>query len=151
MGDYQDFCESNGGCASDPDFMDNWLSENCHEESTSSFFLKNTQNKEIEYKAIKTFNYTSIKNEYELTELEIIQIKQYMDVFVDHKFIEQKEVNNFITEKKGWGEFSEIRSMNDHGEHKNIPGILPKFYSVTCAVLNLTRGNGAQLTKATKY
>ena len=25
MGDYQDFCESFGGCASDPDFMDDWL------------------------------------------------------------------------------------------------------------------------------
>ena len=25
MGDYQDFCEAYGGCASDPDFMDNWL------------------------------------------------------------------------------------------------------------------------------
>lgn len=25
MGDYQDFCESFGGCAGDPDFMDNWL------------------------------------------------------------------------------------------------------------------------------
>ncbi|GAB3535644.1 hypothetical protein [Photobacterium alginatilyticum] len=25
MGDYSDFCESFGGSASDPDFMDNWL------------------------------------------------------------------------------------------------------------------------------
>ena len=27
MGDYQDFCESFGGCASDPDFMDKWMDE----------------------------------------------------------------------------------------------------------------------------
>ena len=25
MGDYQDFCESYGGCASDPNFMDEWI------------------------------------------------------------------------------------------------------------------------------
>ena len=25
MSDYEDFCESYGGCASDPDFMDDWL------------------------------------------------------------------------------------------------------------------------------
>jgi hypothetical protein len=151
MGDYQDFCESNGGSASDPDFMDNWLSENCREEPPRSFSKKDTPRKSIEYKAIKSFNYTSIKNEYKLTELEIIQIKKYMDVFVDNKFIEQKEANSFITEKRDWGMFSEIRSMNDHGEHKGIPGILPKFYRVTCEILNLTKGNGAHLTKATKY
>ena len=28
MGDYEDFCESFGGDAGDPDFMDNWLYEN---------------------------------------------------------------------------------------------------------------------------
>ncbi|WP_208669496.1 hypothetical protein [Pseudomonas arsenicoxydans] len=27
MSDYQDFCESFGGCASDPDFMDKWMEE----------------------------------------------------------------------------------------------------------------------------
>lgn len=27
MSDYQDFCESFGGCASDPDFMDKWMDE----------------------------------------------------------------------------------------------------------------------------
>lgn len=27
MSDYQVFCESFGGCASDPDFMDNWMEE----------------------------------------------------------------------------------------------------------------------------
>lgn len=27
MSDYQDFCESFGGCASDPDFMDSWFNE----------------------------------------------------------------------------------------------------------------------------
>ena len=32
MGDYQDFCESFGGCASDPDFMDKWIDEYLVEE-----------------------------------------------------------------------------------------------------------------------
>lgn len=27
MSDYQNFCESFGGCASDPDFMDKWMEE----------------------------------------------------------------------------------------------------------------------------
>ncbi len=33
MGDYQDFCESFGGDASDSDFMDNWLDEYANEET----------------------------------------------------------------------------------------------------------------------
>ncbi len=32
MSDYQDFCESYGGCASDPDFMDKWLDEYANDE-----------------------------------------------------------------------------------------------------------------------
>lgn len=151
MSDYQDFCESNGGCASDPDFMDNWLSESCSEDSSRASSKKNILEKNIEYKAITKFNYTNIKKEYELTELEFYQIKKYMDIFVDNKFIDQKDTNNYITEKKYWNKFSEIRSLNDHGEHKEIPGILPKFYRVTCDILKLTKGRGAQLTKATKY
>jgi hypothetical protein len=33
MGDYSDFCESYGGSASDPDFMDNWLEEHASPSS----------------------------------------------------------------------------------------------------------------------
>ncbi|MBE8232090.1 MAG: hypothetical protein HAW67_00030 [Endozoicomonadaceae bacterium] len=147
MGDYEDFCEYYGGSAGDPDFMDNWLNEHC----SPSFLKKRKPQKNIEYEEIKKLNYTSIQNEYDLTESEVFQIKKYMDIFTDNKFIEQKQTNNFITEKKCWNEFSDIRSMNDHGEHKNIPGILPKFYKITCEILKLTKGNGTQLTKATKY
>ena len=30
MGDYADFCESFGGSASDPDFMDRWMEEHVY-------------------------------------------------------------------------------------------------------------------------
>jgi len=33
VSDYQDFCESFGGCASDPDFMDKWMDEYLADEA----------------------------------------------------------------------------------------------------------------------
>lgn len=142
MSDYQDFCEAFGGSASDPDFMDNWLAEHCGEISKAST--------EIQSKA-KTFNYESLLVEYNLSKAEMDQIKSYMAIYSEHNFKTQKAENNYITENNRWDEFPDIRSLNDHGLYTNIPGIFPKYYRITCEILKITKGNGAQLTKATKY
>jgi len=36
MSDYQDFCESYGGCASDPDFMDDWMDQYLSSDNTET-------------------------------------------------------------------------------------------------------------------
>ena len=61
MSDYQDFCEAFGGCASDPDFMDNWLAEYGNDSS-------------IKYR-LAQFDYTDIAKKYDLSNNEIEQVQ----------------------------------------------------------------------------
>ncbi|MBK3456713.1 MULTISPECIES: hypothetical protein [Pseudomonas] len=142
MSDYRDFCEAFGGSASDPDFMDNWLAEHCTETPPKQSDLQSK---------IESFDYESLLVKYKLTKEEMVQIKNYMIIYGSNNFNTQKMANNFITANNLWDEFPSIRSLNDHGSHKNIPGILPKFYRITCAVLEIVEGGGEKLTKATKY
>ena len=137
MGDYQDFCEAYGGCASDPDFMDNWLAEYAGDDSIKSHISK--------------FDYTNLIAKYKLTSNEVQQIRSYMNIYCEHNFKYQKDAKRFITNENRWDEFPDIRSLNEHGSYKDVPGILPKFYRITCEILDITKGNGAPLTKATKY
>ena len=137
MSDYQDFCEAFGGCTSDPDFMDNWLAEYGNDSS-------------IKYRLVQ-FDYTDIAKKYDLSNNEIEQIQGYMNIYNVHNIKSQKEADKFITNKSRWGELPDIRSLNDHGAYKNVPDILPKFYRITCEILDITKGNGAPLIKATKY
>lgn len=99
---------------------------------------------------IESFNYNGLLTKYSLTKEEVIQIKNYIGIYLGNNFKTQKAANNYISERKLWGEFSDIRSLNDHGSYKNIPGISPKFYRITCKILKID-GGGAQLTKATRY
>jgi len=41
MSDYQDFCESFGGCASDPDFMDKWMNQYLVDEVKTNSTIQN--------------------------------------------------------------------------------------------------------------
>ena len=43
MGDYQDFCEAYGGCASDPDFMDNWLDKYARDDAPNKAVKSHAQ------------------------------------------------------------------------------------------------------------
>lgn len=142
MSDYQDFCEAFGGSVCDPDFMDNWLAEHSGDVSKTS--------SELQAKII-AFDYESLLVECSLSKAEMVQIKSYMAIYSEHNFKTQKATNNYITDTKRWDEFPDIRSLNDHGSYTNIPGILPKFYRITCEILKITKGHGAHLTKATKY
>lgn len=143
MSDYQDFCDSYGGCASDPDFMTNWTMSSVNSEKSSA---------PSEMKVnIYSFNYNILMDSYDLSIDDIKQVKKYLKIYSDNKFNSQKEANNYITENKLWGEFCSIRSLNDHGEYKDVPGITPKAYRITCEIIKVTKGNGAKLTNYKKY
>lgn len=79
------------------------------------------------------------------------EIKKYIDLFKDNKFKEHYEVNNYITKNGFWNDFSNIRSLNDHGIYKEIPGILPKFYAIVCKELEIDGAGGTSLDKANRY
>jgi hypothetical protein len=88
---------------------------------------------------------------YSLTDLEINQVRRYVGIFRSNLFQEHYEVNNFITNHGLWNQFFKIRSLNDHGLHKGIPGILPKYFKVVCELLAITGACGAPLDKAEPY
>ena len=88
---------------------------------------------------------------YNLSSIEFEQIKRYISIYKENSFQEHYEVNQYITNNDLWDEFSKIRSLNDHGSHKGIPGILPKFYGVACKMLNISGADGAPLDKAEPY
>jgi len=91
------------------------------------------------------------RSPYDLSLLESSQIKEYIEIYKEQSFEEHYEVNNFISNHNMWNRFSEIRSLNDHGKHKNIPGILPKFYAIVCEMLQIEGADGAPLEKSQKY
>ena len=79
------------------------------------------------------------------------EVKQYIKIFKDNNFKEHYEVNVYISQNKLWDDFSNIRSLNDHGDYKEIPGILPKFYAIICKELDIDGAGGHSLDKANPY
>ncbi|MGB3917610.1 hypothetical protein J9253_01100 [Thiothrix litoralis] len=125
-----------------PNFMNTpYFGESCRNNECKSYLPP----------TVNLFDYENLAIEYNLSRKEVDQIKNYIAIYSEHDFKNQSSTNNYITKSKRWDEFSEIRSLNDHGLHTNIPGILPKFYKITCEIFKISKGNGAQLTKATKY
>ena len=92
-----------------------------------------------------------IISSYNLTSKEKSQVLEYIEIYKRESFEEHWQVNRYITNNNLWDSFSEIRSLNDHGDHKRIPGILPRFYGIVCNVLNIGGSNGASLDKSEKY
>lgn len=79
------------------------------------------------------------------------EINHYTKIFLENGFKEHYEVNRYISKMNLWDEFQNIRSLNDHGENKNIPGILPKFYAIVCKKLEITGAGGTPLDQAKHY
>jgi|GEM_PF-2694752 len=92
-----------------------------------------------------------LKRRYNLSLNELEQVEKYIDIYKNNSFKEHFEVNHYISENNLWGDFTAIRSLNDHGENKGILGILPKFYSVVCDILGITGSDGAPLEKSARY
>ena len=96
-------------------------------------------------------SFDQVRQDYDLSDAEIAELKEYTGIFIENKFHLHYEVNQFINEHKRWGDFPCIRSLNDHGDSKGIRGILPKFFKVVCVLLGVDGENGAPLDKAKKY
>lgn len=138
MGDYADFCESYGGSASDPDFMDKWLDQ--YASGTESLDKYISKSEEIKF-----------KSKYNLPDKAWSQIKEYVFIFKKNSLRKHHEVNSHITEHGLWDNFTEIRSMNDHGNDKIVHGITRMHFKVICQILEITGGNGDPLIKSEKY
>ena len=138
MGDYADFCESYGGTANDPDFMDRWLDQYASgSTSVDRYISKSEESKFI--------------SEYDLSDIEWQQVKSYVAIFIDQSLKKHHEVNNYITGQDQWDKFTEIRSMNDHGNGKVVHGITRKHFKLICEILEITGGDGDPLLHDERY
>lgn len=82
---------------------------------------------------------------------ETAEVNDYMKIFRDNVFSTHIEVNEYITDNNLWDQFSRIRSLNDHGSHKNIRGIQPKYFHIVCQLLGITGEGGLPLDFYKKY
>ena len=138
MGDYSDFCQSYCVCVSDPEFMDKWLNQyTSGTESISKFISKKEE--------------LHFKSEYGLSDIAWQQVKEYVSIYRDNSFTKHHEVNNYITNNGLWGRFTEMRSMNDHGNDKVVKGITRMYFRLICELLKITGEDGDPLINAEKY
>lgn len=86
-----------------------------------------------------------------LSEQEEREIRAYVDIFKQSGFSEHFEVNKFISANALWDEFPLIRSLNDHGDLKNIKGIQPKYFELICQILKISGNNGRPLDTYRTY
>ena len=92
-----------------------------------------------------------IDKKFNLSSSETDEVKSYIKIFQEQKCEQHFQVNHFITRNRLWDKFPTMRSLNDHGKNKGIPGILPKYYSIVCDVLNIDGCGGEKLDKSTHY
>lgn len=138
MGDYADFCESYGGSANDPDFMDQWLDKYASGSASVDRYISKSEE-------------AKFVSDYSLSDLEWRQIKDYVAIFKDHSLQKHHEVNNHISSHGQWDNFTEIRSINDHGNGKIVHGITRKHFKLICEILEITGGDGDPLLHDERY
>lgn len=93
---------------------------------------------------------STIQGEY-LSKDEQSEINKYITIFRENGFTKHYEVNNFINENNMWDEFTTIRSLNDHGIHKEIEGIEPRYFAIICHILSISGEGGSPLDSYKKY
>ena len=86
-----------------------------------------------------------------LSSNEAKEINEYIKIFRDHGCAKHHEVNEIIAQKGEWDSFKSIRSLNDHGEHKEIEGIQPQYFEIVCNILKLSGESGLPLDSFQKY
>lgn len=86
-----------------------------------------------------------------LTNSETEEINAYIKIYRENSFSKHFEVNRFISDNDLWCKFPTIRSLNNHGEHKDIPGIEPKYFEVICQLLDISGEGGLSLDAYRKY
>lgn len=86
-----------------------------------------------------------------LTTIETKEIDDYIKLYRENSFSKHFEVNEYILDNNLWGEFPTIRSLNDHGNYKEIHGIQPKYFEVVCRLLGISGEGGLPLDAYKKY
>lgn len=86
-----------------------------------------------------------------LTSNESKEVNDYISIFKSNNLTEHFQVNKYITENGLWNNFETIRSINNHGLNKEIPGIQPKYFNIICSLLNIQGGTGSTLVGYKKY
>jgi hypothetical protein len=72
-------------------------------------------------------------------------------IYKSQSCTEHWEVNSYISKNELWDDFSELRSLNDHGHRKKIKGITPYYFALFCRVLEIDADDGAPLLDYEKY
>ncbi len=88
---------------------------------------------------------------HRLSRQEIAEINAYIKIFQDNNFSEHFQVNEYITINCLWDAYPTIRSLNDHGEFTDIPGIQPKYFEAICRLLGISGGDGRPLDAFREY
>lgn len=86
-----------------------------------------------------------------LSSNETKEINEYIKIFRDHACTKHHEVNEIIAQKGEWDSFKTIRSLNDHGKHKEIKGIQPLYFEIVCNILKISGERGLPLDDFQKY
>lgn len=79
------------------------------------------------------------------------EINEYIKIFREHGCTKHHEVNEIITKYRLWDNFKTIRSLNDHGEFKEIEGIQPQYFEIVCNILKISGDKGSPLDDYKKY
>jgi hypothetical protein len=86
-----------------------------------------------------------------LSPSETSEIDEYIKIFRDFDCTKHHEVNEIITQREIWDNFKTIRSLNNHGEHKEIEGIQPEYFKIICNILKISGEDGLPLDSYKKY
>jgi hypothetical protein len=86
-----------------------------------------------------------------LTPQETAEVNEYVQIFRENQFSTHSQVNNYITNNQLWSIFPIIRSLNDHGRFKEVPGIQPKYFEIVCQLSGIAGGDGLPLYAFRKY
>jgi len=79
------------------------------------------------------------------------EINEYIKIFRENGCTKHYEVNEIITQNGIWDRFKTIRSLNDHGEYKEIAGIQPQYFEIVCSILKISGEKGLSLDSYKKY
>ena len=79
------------------------------------------------------------------------EINKYIEIFHEFDCTRHHEVNEIIARTGQWDSFKTIRSLNDHGEHKQIKGIQPQYFEIICNILKISGEGVIPLDHYQKY
>lgn len=111
----------------------------------------NEVNEDIVINNLPYMHYYSSSYDIRVGLKDCYEIMHYIQIYKENSFTNQAEANNHISQKDSWHEFPQMRSLNDHMIHLNVPGILPAYYAIVCKLLNIKGGKGLPLTSFRQY